>query len=70
MRNFKKKIWVDTPTVGGIMTSSIEHVFQKSKIFEFAYRIFCVFGHFRPISRPKSKKLMAYLLKIREIPTY
>ena len=65
-----KKNWVDTPTLGGIMTSSIDRVFQKSENFGFAHRIFCVFCYFRPISRPKSGKLMAYLLKIWEIPTH
>ena len=70
MRNFKKN-WVDTPTIGGIMTSSIDRVFKKSKNFGFAHRIFCVFCYFGPISRPISKKkLMAYLLKIRQIPTH
>ena len=52
------------------MTSSIGRVLKKSKNFEFANQFFCVFCHFRPISRPKSEKLMAYLVKIREIPTH
>ena len=43
--------------------------FSKIENFWFAHRIFRVFCYFRPIFRPKSGKLMAYLLKIREIPT-
>ena len=61
-KNWSKKCHAKkNMSIGGIMTSSIGRVLKKSKNFEFANRIFCVFCHFRPISRPKSEKLMAYL---------
>ena len=69
MRNFKKKLG-RYPHRRGYYDVINRTCFSKIENCLVRVSHFCVFGHFRPISRPKSKKLMAYLLKIREIPTY
>ena len=66
MRNFKK---IQYPHHREYYDVINQTCFSKIKKFCVAHRIFCVFAILDRFLGRNRKKLMAYLLKIREIPT-